>query len=49
MQTIDEQEFKQLQRHPRFYLNGGDLHFFVSFRRGDSAVVQICPTRPCLA
>jgi len=29
MQTTDEQEFKQLRRHPHFYLNGGDLHFLL--------------------
>ncbi|KAF8070384.1 hypothetical protein FPV67DRAFT_1487180 [Lyophyllum atratum] len=23
----DEQEFKQLQRHPQYYMNGGDIHF----------------------
>ncbi|KAF5386030.1 hypothetical protein D9615_002324 [Tricholomella constricta] len=27
--TTEEQEFKQLQRHPCYYLNGGDVHFLV--------------------
>lgn len=29
MQTTDGQEFKQLQRHPQYYLNGGDVHFLL--------------------
>jgi len=27
--TTDEQEFKQLLRHPQYYINGGDIYFLV--------------------